>query len=80
MDTEKNIITFIILLIISYLIVGYVSNEVFARIDWIKEVTIGQKLTEYYIRSLPGNFFPSVILAGLLTSLAIKIRKGLNKS
>jgi len=57
------------------MIVGYVLNEMLVTIDWIDDVTIWQKLQEYYIRNMSRNFFPAIILAALLTATVSKIIK-----
>jgi len=72
---EKNIIFFIVIFVVSYFIVGYVWNEMFVAIDWIDDVTIWQKLREYYIRSFAGNVFPTLILSIFLTYIISKVRK-----
>jgi len=74
---DKNIIIFIFIIMfcISYMIVGYVLNEMFVVIDWVDDVTIWQKLREYYTRNMSRNFFPSILLAALLTPAVSKVIK-----
>ena len=52
---KKVILTFIISLIISYLIIGYLGSNLFVAIDWIDGVTLADKLREYYIRTFGSN-------------------------
>jgi fumarate reductase subunit D len=60
---SKAIIIFIISFIISYLIVGYVANAVFAQIHWVEGATVWDKFIEYYIRTASINAIPTFILA-----------------
>jgi len=70
----KVIITFIISFIIAYLIVGYVANNLFAQIHWVEDVTIWDKLREYYIRTASVNIIPTFIVAIISTSSINRIK------
>lgn len=69
MKTKKVIITFIVSFIVSYLIVGYVKNGMFVGIKWDEDITIWDKLREYYIRTASTNILPSGILASIATCI-----------
>ncbi|WP_238886221.1 hypothetical protein [Clostridium sp. YIM B02551] len=71
----KVIVTFISSLLCTYLIVGYVKSTVFAAIHWVEGVTIWDKLREYYVRTFNQNIIPSIILAVLLTTFIMRIRR-----
>lgn len=70
----KVIITFIISFLIAYLIVGYVANNLFAQIHWVEDVTILDKLREYYIRTASVNIIPTFIVAIISTSIINHIK------
>lgn len=63
----KVIITFIISFIIAYFFVGYVINTMFVAIHWIEDVTILDKLREYYIRTFSINIMPAFTIATIST-------------
>lgn len=65
----KVIITFILSLIISFFIVGYIKNTMFVAIDWVKGVTIWDKFREYYLRTFSANIIPSFVIAIISTSV-----------
>ena len=67
---RKIILTFIISLTISYIIVGYLGSNLFVAIHWIEDVTLVQKLREYYIRTFGANISFSLIPA-LITTLIV---------
>ena len=60
---KKRIITFIISLIILYPIVGYLKYNIGVAIHWVENVTIIQKLNEYYIRTFWDNIIISSVIA-----------------
>jgi len=69
MNKKKTILIFIISFIFAFIIVGYVRNTLFVLIDWIDDVTIWQKLNEYYVRTFFSNIIPSFIIAIVSTFL-----------
>jgi hypothetical protein len=68
----KTILTFLISFFVTYLIVGYIANNVFAHIRWSENATALDKLREYYIRTFPVNFIPALILAIIPTALIMR--------
>ncbi|GFZ32968.1 hypothetical protein CSC2_34940 [Clostridium zeae] len=68
-------LTFIITFLISYLIVGYIANNVFAQIHWDESATFLDKLKEYYIRTFSINIIPTLIFAAISTTLLTKKAK-----
>ena len=64
---KKVILTFIISLIISYLIIGYLGSNLFVSIHWIENVTLADKLKEYYIRTFPSNISLSLPLSLIIS-------------
>lgn len=60
---KKRIIIFIISLIILYPIVGYLKSNVGVAIHWVENVTIMQKLNEYYIRTFWDNIIITSVIA-----------------
>lgn len=72
---KKKIIICSIVLVITYLVVGYIRNEVFVAIDWVDNVTIWQRLNEYYIRTFFGNLLITSILSFIPISLLIRNKK-----
>jgi putative effector of murein hydrolase LrgA (UPF0299 family) len=67
--TLKVIITCIVSFIIAYLVVGYVKNGMLVGIRWVENVTIWDKLREYYIRTASTNIIPTFIIAIILTTV-----------
>lgn len=67
----KTILTFIISIIISYVVVGYLGNNIFAQIHWDESATLLDKFREYYIRTFSVNIIPALILAIITTALII---------
>ena len=63
----KVLITFILSFVITFIIVVYIKNTVFARIDWVKDVTIWGKLHWYYVYTFWANFFPALFLSIIIT-------------
>ena len=74
---KKVIITFIISLIIAYPIVGYLKSNVGVAIHWVENITLIQKLNEYYIRTFWDNIILSSIVAVIPTFIVLKLN---NKS
>lgn len=72
---KKVVITFIISLIIAYLIVGYLKSNVGVAIDWVKGVTLIQKLNEYYIRTFWDNIILSLVVAVIPTLIVMIISR-----
>ena len=70
---KKAIITFIISLIIAYPIVGYLKSNVGVAIHWVENVTLIQKLNEYYIRTFWNNIILSSIVAVIPTLIVLKL-------
>ncbi|WP_055668608.1 hypothetical protein [Desnuesiella massiliensis] len=68
----KAILTFIISLFVTYLIVGYIANNVFAHIRWDESATSLDKFREYYIRTFSVNIIPTLILAIIPTALIMR--------
>lgn len=64
---KKLMYVFLISFMVGYMIVGYVINTMFIHIDWVENVTIWQKLKEYYIRTFFQNLIPTSIIAGIVT-------------
>ena len=75
MKKIKIIIIFIISLVISYFIVGYVKGAVFAQIHWVEGVTAGDKFREYYIRTFSYNIIPSIMIASIITFIGTILEK-----
>lgn len=75
MVSKRVVFTFILSLIISYLIIGYLNSNLFVVIDWIEGVTIVDKLREYYIRTFSSNIALSLPLSLILTYLVYKKTK-----
>lgn len=69
---RKIILTFIISLIISYLIVGYLGSNLFVAIHWIEYVTLIDKLREFYIRTFWSNISFALPLALISTFIVYK--------
>lgn len=59
----KVILTFIAWFSIAYLIVGYITNTLFARVNWNEESTVWDKFREYYITNFAVNIIPALIAA-----------------
>lgn len=74
-----SIITFILYIIIAYLIVGFLKNGFLVGIKWVEDVTILDKLREYYIRTAVSNIIPTLILSVIIASLVKGIKKILLK-
>lgn len=72
---KKKIIICASVFVITYLVVGYIRNEVFVAIDWVDNVTIWQRLNEYYIRTFFGNLIITSILSAIPISIVIGKRK-----
>ena len=71
----KILITFILSFVITYLIVGYYKNTMLVRIDWVKDVTIWNKLAWYYGYTFLSNLFPSLFLSIIITSIYYLVAK-----
>ncbi|MBK1812134.1 hypothetical protein JHL18_16040 [Clostridium sp. YIM B02505] len=71
----RILLTFIITSIVTYLIVGYISNNVFVQIHWDENAMFSDKLREYYIRTFSINIIPTLILATISTTLFAKKMK-----
>lgn len=69
---RKIILTFIVSLIISYLIVGYLGSNLFVAIHWIEDVTLIDKLREFYIRTFWSNISFALPLALISTFIVYK--------
>lgn len=69
---KKVILTFIISLIISYLIIGYLGSNLFVSIDWIENVTLADKLREYYIRTFSYNISFSLPISLIISYITFK--------
>jgi hypothetical protein len=67
--------TFVLSLVISYFIVGYIKNTMFVAIDWVEGVTIWSKFSEYYTRTFSENIIPSFILAVIITIIISLINR-----
>ena len=65
----KVSITFIISFVIAYLIGGYLKNTMFVSIHWVEDVTVYDKLREYYIRTASSNVILSFIIAMIPTAI-----------
>ena len=74
-----SIITFTFYIGISYLIVGVLKNGFLVGIKWVEDVTILDKLREYYVRMAVSNIIPTLILAVIIASLVKVIKKVLLK-
>lgn len=72
MLNKKVILTFIISLIISYLIIGYLGSNLFVSIDWIEKVTLTDKLREYYIRTFSYNISFSLPISLIISYITFK--------
>lgn len=67
------IVTFLVSLLATYLLVGYCKNAVLTKIHWVANVTVRQKLREYYIRTFPENIIPTLIIAAIPTILVFAV-------
>ena len=80
---KKNyttLITFIISLIIGYIITGYIGNTCFVCIDWVVKPTLWQIIREYYIRTFLYNIIPALIMAIIPTVTVYLIKKKSKKN
>lgn len=69
---KKVILTFIISLIISYLIIGYLSSNLFVNIHWIESVSLYDKLREYYIRTFLSNISFALPISLIISYITFK--------
>lgn len=69
---KKTILTFIISLIFSYLIIGYLASNLFVSIHWIENVTLYDKLREYYIRTFLYNISFSLPISLIISYITFK--------
>lgn len=72
------ITTFILSLIISFLVVGYIRNIMFVEIDWVNGVTLWDKFRVYYFDNLFSDSIPSLIIAVALTGIIRFISRSRN--
>ncbi|WP_286907317.1 hypothetical protein [Clostridium sp. UBA1652] len=71
----KTILTFIGSLVVAYIVVGYIANNLFVKIHWNESATALDKFREYYIRTYSVNIIPALILAMILTALTLSRNK-----
>ncbi|ERK28819.1 hypothetical protein [Clostridium intestinale] len=71
----KCIVTFIITFIVVYIIVGYVLNGMFVGFKWNEGVSIWVKLKEYYVRNMPRNVLPTLVISIIITAIINKPKK-----
>lgn len=68
----KTFLTFVISLIISYLIIGYLKYITFIQVHWDEAATIWDKISEYYFRTFYINIIPSLIVSIIATIIVMR--------
>jgi len=76
---SKVIINFIISFVIAFFIVGYIRNNMFAKIHWVADVTIWDKFREYYVRTFSFNLIPALVIAIVPTIIMLIVNKNKSK-
>ena len=59
----KTIITFIIVLVITFFAVGYLKDIRFIQTEWLPGTTLWHKIWVYYSRNLYENIIYSLLIA-----------------
>ena len=72
---KKVILTFIIYFIISYLFIGYLNSNLFVAIHWVEDVTLTDKLREFYVRTFVDNISLALPISLILTYISFKESK-----
>jgi len=55
--------------------VGYVLNGMFVGFKWDEGVSIWVKLKEYYVRNMPRNVLPTLVISIIITAIINKPKK-----
>lgn len=73
---DQDVIVISIIIIVSYLAIGYFLSEMFfLEIDWIEDVTVAQKLLEYYVTSFVRNIIPTIIMSIIAIKIYYRLRE-----
>ena len=67
----KAIITFIIVLVVSFFAVGYLKDIRFIQTEWLPGTTLLQKIWVYYSRNLFENIIYSLLIATVVIGATI---------
>ncbi len=65
--SQKMIVrSFWSILLVVYLIVGYVRQTLFVRTEWAPDATVWDKFASYYLDGFILNFVPAFVIALIL--------------